>query len=58
MGVPAIETAVNGARTEVERRFLAFAETVDELVARAIPADDTLKDYRTVLDVARPELEG
>jgi alkanesulfonate monooxygenase SsuD/methylene tetrahydromethanopterin reductase-like flavin-dependent oxidoreductase (luciferase family) len=54
MGVAALETAVNGSPAEIERRFGAYAEAVDELVARAIPASDILADYLAVLEAARP----
>ena len=54
MGVAGLETAVNGSPAEIVRRFGTYADTVDELVARAIPASDNLADYLTVLEAARP----
>jgi len=54
MGVSALETAVNGTAAAIDNRFEAYANAVDELVARAITAGDTLADYLTVLDAAHP----
>jgi alkanesulfonate monooxygenase SsuD/methylene tetrahydromethanopterin reductase-like flavin-dependent oxidoreductase (luciferase family) len=54
MGVTALETAVNGSPIDIDRRFEAYEEAVDELVARAIPASDSLADYLAVLEAARP----
>jgi alkanesulfonate monooxygenase SsuD/methylene tetrahydromethanopterin reductase-like flavin-dependent oxidoreductase (luciferase family) len=55
MGVRAIETTVNGAKTDIDRAFSRFEHLVDELVARAIAADESLGAYRDVLNAAAPD---
>jgi alkanesulfonate monooxygenase SsuD/methylene tetrahydromethanopterin reductase-like flavin-dependent oxidoreductase (luciferase family) len=54
MGVRAIETTVNGSATVIRRAFAHFEPIVDEVVARAIAAEDTLDAYRDVLSAAAP----
>lgn len=54
MGVRALDTAVNGTAAEINSRFEAYANTVDELVARAITRGNDLDDYLEVLHAASP----
>jgi alkanesulfonate monooxygenase SsuD/methylene tetrahydromethanopterin reductase-like flavin-dependent oxidoreductase (luciferase family) len=54
MGVRAIDTAVKGDHDVISARFEAFAPQVDEVVARAIVSDDSLRAYLAVLSAAAP----
>jgi|tagenome__1003787_1003787.scaffolds.fasta_scaffold20870966_3 alkanesulfonate monooxygenase SsuD/methylene tetrahydromethanopterin reductase-like flavin-dependent oxidoreductase (luciferase family) len=54
MGVRAIETAINGNDSEIRERYHSFAGIADEVVCRAIVANETLDDYMGVLRAARP----
>jgi alkanesulfonate monooxygenase SsuD/methylene tetrahydromethanopterin reductase-like flavin-dependent oxidoreductase (luciferase family) len=54
MGVRAIETTVNGPASVTGRAFAHFEPIVDEVVARAIAAEDTLEAYREVLIASAP----
>lgn len=55
MGVSALDTAVNGSPAEIDARFEAYANNVDELVARAITPGDDLPEYLEVLHAAQPK---
>lgn len=54
MGVSALETTVNGSPGEIAIRLDEYAGSVDEIVVRAIAANETLESYLTVLRAARP----
>lgn len=50
MGVPAIETTVSGTDSEIQSGLAAFEGKVDEVILRAIVADETLDAYLALLD--------
>lgn len=52
MGVPAIETTVSGTDTEIQNGLSAFDDMVDEVILRAIVADESLAAYLSLLDAA------
>lgn len=54
MGVRAIETTVNGSKSEIDQRFMEYASSTDEVVARAIATSDNLDDYLAILRAASP----
>jgi alkanesulfonate monooxygenase SsuD/methylene tetrahydromethanopterin reductase-like flavin-dependent oxidoreductase (luciferase family) len=55
MGVPAIETTVSGSDADIQGGLAAFDDKVDEVILRAIVADETAQAYLALLDAATSE---
>jgi alkanesulfonate monooxygenase SsuD/methylene tetrahydromethanopterin reductase-like flavin-dependent oxidoreductase (luciferase family) len=53
MGVRAIDTCVVGSRPEIAEKLERF-HGIDEVIVRAIAADESLAGYRALLEATRP----
>jgi alkanesulfonate monooxygenase SsuD/methylene tetrahydromethanopterin reductase-like flavin-dependent oxidoreductase (luciferase family) len=49
LGIDAVDTVIDGAKPSSAERLADYRQTVDEVVLRAITADDTIEDYRRLL---------
>ena len=58
MGVQAIETSVYGDEKAIQRGLAAFPADADEVVVRAIAADESLEAYLALLQAAAPHSQG
>jgi alkanesulfonate monooxygenase SsuD/methylene tetrahydromethanopterin reductase-like flavin-dependent oxidoreductase (luciferase family) len=55
MGVPAIETTIFGLSSEtLQERLIAYEDELDEVVVRAICAEETVEDYLALLRATAP----
>lgn len=54
LGVRAIDTTARGSASEIDAFLNQFANSIDEVVCRAIPASETLDGYLEVLTAAAP----
>jgi alkanesulfonate monooxygenase SsuD/methylene tetrahydromethanopterin reductase-like flavin-dependent oxidoreductase (luciferase family) len=57
MGVPAIATTVSGGDVEIERGLAGFDGKVDEVIVRAIAAEETAEAYLELVRASAPPPE-